>query len=291
MKLSADEDQLMKSYGLPQAIYSLSTKEEIPDDLWKRISEFQQRGNIQFLESLLAGVAQSRKNCVDIVGKCEKMTIDEENEDSSLRAIYGSKWQRLPSSSLNAEIKTRIEAYKANLDKAFETDSTVESNLDIIKPKMALLKLSRNELTQEMPKSVSSKAQSDPSVKNLEDVISKLNDLKKQREDLINHMSKGLESAEVRKDLFAVYQGNLDKQTAFDRHLESFNAFEATLDEQSTKSAEITSSIDENMASFNKLKSGKSNKDKIEFFANIDNGLKIYYENMNLLSNGANFFN
>jgi len=62
LKLSADEDQIMKSYGLPQAIYSLSTDEEFPDDLWKRVSDFQQRGNIQFLESLLAGVAQSRKN-------------------------------------------------------------------------------------------------------------------------------------------------------------------------------------------------------------------------------------
>lgn len=61
-KLSADEDQLLKSFGLPQAIYSLSTNEEFPDDLWKRVSDFQQRGNIQFLESLLAGVAQSRKN-------------------------------------------------------------------------------------------------------------------------------------------------------------------------------------------------------------------------------------
>lgn len=61
-KLSADEDQLLKSYGLPQAIYSLSTNEEFPDDLWRRVSDFQQRGNIQFLESLLGGVAQSRKN-------------------------------------------------------------------------------------------------------------------------------------------------------------------------------------------------------------------------------------
>lgn len=155
---------------------------------------------------------------------------------------------------------------------------------------MALLKLSKNELTQEMPKSAASKAQSDPSVKNLEGAISMLNDLRKQREDLIANMSKGLESAEVRKDLFAVYQGTLDKQTAFDRHLASFNAFETTIDDQSTKSSEITSSIDDNMAKFNKLKSGKGSKDKLEFFANIDEGLKTYYENMNLLSNGAKFY-
>lgn len=161
-KLSSDEDSYLTQYGLPQAIYSLSSKEELPEDLWKRVSEFQQRGNFQYLESLLVGVQQSRKNCYDIVGKCEKLVVDEENDDSSMRAAYGSRWQRLPSSSLNGEIKSRIESYKANLDKAYETDSTIENNLDVIKPKMTLLKLSKNELTQQMPKSVESDAESDP---------------------------------------------------------------------------------------------------------------------------------
>lgn len=161
-KLSSDEDSFLAQYGLPQAIYSLSSREELPQDLWKRVSEFQQKGNIQYLESLLSGVKQSRKNCFDIIGKCEQLVLDEENEDSSMRASYGSKWQRLPSSSLNGEIKSRIDSYKANLEKAYETDSTVENNLEHIKPKMALLKLSKNELTQKMPKSVSNDIESNP---------------------------------------------------------------------------------------------------------------------------------
>jgi len=103
-------------------------------------------------------------------------------------------------------------------------------------------------------------------------------------------MTSGLESAELRKDLFAVYQGNLDKQTAFDRHLEGFNRFEKEVDEQQTRSSEILSTIDDNMSKFKKLKAGRSQKDKIEFFASIDEGLKAYYENMNLLSNGAKFY-
>jgi hypothetical protein len=131
-------------------------------DLWTRVSEFQQRGNFQYLESLLTGVKQNRQTCYDVVGKCEQAVLNEENDDSSMRAAYGSKWQRLPSSALNTEIKSRVESYKANLDKAFETDSTVENNLDVIKPKMALLQLSRNELTAKMPKSKASDASSAP---------------------------------------------------------------------------------------------------------------------------------
>lgn len=161
-KLSADENQILTSYGLPQAIYSCSSVEEFPDDLWKRVSEFQQKGNIQFLESLMVGVAQSRKNCLNIINKCEQLVLQEEGDDNTMRATYGSRWQRLPSSSLNGEIKSRVDAYKGNLEKAFETDSTVEENIEVIKPNMTFLKLSRNELTQQMPKSSESKAQSDP---------------------------------------------------------------------------------------------------------------------------------
>jgi hypothetical protein len=289
-KLSSDEDIYLAKHGLPQAIYSLSSKEELPDDLWKRVSDFQQKGNFQYLENLLAGVKQNRKNCFDIVGKCEQLVIEEENDDNSMRTAYGSKWQRLQSSSLNGEIKSRIESYKGNLDKAYETDATVENNMDVIKPKMKLLQLSRNELTQQMPKASASKAESEPCVKKLEESIAELNNLKARRGELFSSMTSGLESAALRKDLFAVYQGNLDKKTAFNRHLDAFNAFEKEVEDQQMQSAEIMSSIEDNMSKFNKLRSKSSHDEKREFFASIDEGLKTYYENMNLLSNGSKFY-
>lgn len=127
-------------------------------------------------------------------------------------------------------------------------------------------------------------------MKNLEDGLTQLNQLKNEREQLITQMTSGLESAEIRKDLFAVYQGNLDKKTAFKRHLETFGRYESAVEEQQTQSESLMSNIDSNMSSFNSLK-GKSGKgDKMEFFASIDEGLKLYYENMNLLSNGAKFY-
>lgn len=127
-------------------------------------------------------------------------------------------------------------------------------------------------------------------MKSLEQAISELSDIKKTREELITSMTNGLESAELRKDLFSVYQGNLDKQTAFDRHLDGFNKYEKAVDEQQTRSSELLSTIDGNMTTFNSLKSSSAQQDKVEFFSAIDEGLKSYYENMNLLSNGAKFY-
>lgn len=127
-------------------------------------------------------------------------------------------------------------------------------------------------------------------MKNLEDALAQLNELKNQREQLISQMTSGLESAEVRKDLFAVYQGDMDKKTAFKRHLDTFRTFEDSVEQQQSSSATILSTIDSNMTTFNQSKSSKSPQEKMEFFSSIDEGLKLYYENMNLLSNGAKFY-
>ena len=103
-------------------------------------------------------------------------------------------------------------------------------------------------------------------------------------------MTSGLESAELKKDLFAVYQGSLDKKTAFDRHLSPLQEYEKAIEDHQMRSVEILTSIDDNMTAFNKLKSKNKSSDKLEFFASVDEGLKAYYENMGLLSNGAKFY-
>jgi hypothetical protein len=45
------------------------------------------------------------------------------------------------------------------------------------------------------------------------------------------------------------------------------------------------------MQEFNGLKSGATEDSNVlKFFADINDGLKEYYENVNLLSNGAKFY-
>jgi len=124
----------------------------------------------------------------------------------------------------------------------------------------------------------------------IQTAIEKLNEIKREREALIGQMTSGLESASLRKDLFSVYQGNMDKQTAFDTHLGKLTSFSGAVEEQQIKSSEQLSLIETNMTSFNQLQSGSGESEKVEFFKSIDEGLKLYYENMNLLSNGAKFY-
>jgi len=87
-------------------------------------------------------------NCNDLLAKCESGILTEETEDNSIRSQYGPRWQRLPSASLNMDIKNRINSYKDNLEKAIQTDSAVEQSMAGMTPKLTLLKCSRDELTQ-----------------------------------------------------------------------------------------------------------------------------------------------
>ncbi len=83
-----------------------------------------------------------------MLSACESKILTEEAEDNSIRSQYGPKWQRLPSASLNMDIKNRINSYRDNLTKALTTDTAVEQSMATIQPKLALLKCSRDELTQ-----------------------------------------------------------------------------------------------------------------------------------------------
>jgi hypothetical protein len=82
--------------------------------------------------------------------------MTEENEDNHLRGAYGPAWQRLPSASLNMDIKNRVNAYKGNMTAALQTDAVVDTNLKTLQAKLKLLSLSKNELTSQMPKSEAS---------------------------------------------------------------------------------------------------------------------------------------
>ncbi len=58
----------------------------------------------------------------------------EENDDNQIRSSYGPRWQRLPSASLNMDIKNRIKSYQGNLKAALTTDVTIENNLKTLEP-------------------------------------------------------------------------------------------------------------------------------------------------------------
>jgi hypothetical protein len=84
------------------------------------------------------------------------------------------------------DIKNRLTSYKGNLQKAAETDVQIDSNLSSIQPKLTLLKLSKDELTQQMPKTQATDLSSHPVVAALSENMNSITNMRRVREDIVN---------------------------------------------------------------------------------------------------------
>lgn len=87
------------------------------------------------------------------------------------------------------DIKNRINSYKGNLKAAQQTDIVIDSNLKTLESKLGKLKLSKDELTQQMPKTKQSELQSHPVVIGLNESMSKLTEFRAQREDIVKRLT------------------------------------------------------------------------------------------------------
>ncbi len=75
------------------------------------------------------------------------------------------------------------------MQKAFATDAAIEGNLGNLEPKLKLCKLSREELTHQMPKGAASDIAQSPVVQTLNQYISRLTTMRQQREEIVKSMT------------------------------------------------------------------------------------------------------
>ena len=91
--------------------------------------------------------------------------------------------------------------------------------------------------------------------------------------------------------LMAVHKGTATKAATFEHLLAGVAAFDAEVLAQGETSQATATAIGEQMTEFLTLKAGMSgNSEAMTFFQEIDEGLKAYYENVNTLANGAQFY-
>jgi len=65
-----------------------------------------------------------------MLGASEKVITEEEAEDTQLRAQHGAKFNRPPSSSVNAAYKQQIFDYKGKIEMAGATDVQIKQKFE-----------------------------------------------------------------------------------------------------------------------------------------------------------------
>lgn len=59
----------------------------------------------------MQGVDALRSNNLSIITQMQASLEEEEASDTQLRTTYGTKWNRMPSSSLNMQFKQTLQEY------------------------------------------------------------------------------------------------------------------------------------------------------------------------------------
>jgi hypothetical protein len=75
---------------------------EIPESITKKVEDFQKKGAVSNFTNIIDSIGGLRHQCDLMINECEKIVDEEENFDKGMRAAYGSQWNVIDSTGLNA---------------------------------------------------------------------------------------------------------------------------------------------------------------------------------------------
>ena len=112
MKITA----FLSDLGLPFSLETCVNTNEIPDFLWKKISEVQQNGGGFYMTNQLSNIDRKGEEIIRRLNDLEATLKHEEDEDNKYRSqnMYGTRWRRQNSSNLNGNYFNIIWEYKSN---------------------------------------------------------------------------------------------------------------------------------------------------------------------------------
>ena len=140
-------------YHLPQCVQVLTSKEELPSDLWDKIIQAKERGGVKTIQDMIEGLQSLGLNNNNMISKIGETLKEEEDEDNGLRAKYGPQWQRMSSGTLNDSIKKQMEYYAEKSAVAAEADAKVFAKFEAARGDLAVIDMNRDQLSGMMPQS------------------------------------------------------------------------------------------------------------------------------------------
>jgi hypothetical protein len=63
------------------------------------------------VQGMIQGIAAIRNNNFEMIQQMHKIIEEEEGIDNQMRAQYREKWGRMPSNSLNVQLKSQLQDY------------------------------------------------------------------------------------------------------------------------------------------------------------------------------------
>eukprot|EP00742_Colponemidia_sp_Colp-10_P002769 GILJ01002959.1.p1 GENE.GILJ01002959.1~~GILJ01002959.1.p1 ORF type:complete len:715 (-),score=121.34 GILJ01002959.1:1127-3271(-) len=284
--------KVLQDNNLPYALEALEHIEGIPQALWNRCLEVGTRGGSQALENMVAGLTKLQDDNSELLKNVEKELLEEEREDMEMAARFGPQWNRLPSSSLNTQLKQDINRYRDKLQQATNADNIVRDKFHEQKEKLMMLSKTKPELDAMIPaKDPTQTNAAEEEANTLRQLLGQLNQLLDERAKALEDLVKTAEADNVVTQLLQARQAGQNKETVFAEELGKYTPKTQAINENvETQAALLVSILEANTRFTDAQQISKQTSLRAKFIQDLEMSVNSYNEINGHATEGARFY-
>lgn len=258
-------------------LHSLTSNSDVPDAVWVKIEEFQKKGSSQNFGQAIEGANSLKQVNQDVINACKQALDAEEAEDTQLRNQHGIKFNRPPSTSVNAQYKQSLFDYSSKIEMASATDVQIESKFSTNTQGFALLSKTRQELGAMIPQSpVASQIGNDPAVAAIKEQLNQLEVIRQGKEKVMKDGMAMHDNMNAVEELMKVNAGTLQKGECFESFRAKYLAHFAQNEAFEAQKQGVAQIITQNSPQLNQLLSQVGNDPaKADFFQKINEAIIV----------------
>lgn len=284
---------ILASLNLPAAIEDVKGV-KVPKSLLEKAEAVKQKGGVEELERLINELPELLQRNKEIMDEMERSLNSEEESDNKLKSQFNDKWNRTASNKLNQTWRDHISKYRNILQNANDTDKKVKEKYNSNVDKMRLLSnANESNLAKVIPSGKGAGTNLDASAVNkLKELLSQVDSLKVEREDLENQI-KNVEFDEMKSKFissFNLHQNANETSITTETIAQFYGELQKKVRESLDKQEKLIQQIREANDEFVSQKGGSGN-DRDQFLRELASAYDAFMELIGNLNEGTKFYN
>uniref|UniRef100_A0A8C5MN58 BRO1 domain-containing protein n=1 Tax=Leptobrachium leishanense TaxID=445787 RepID=A0A8C5MN58_9ANUR len=284
---------VLASLNLPAAIEDVSG-DSIPQSILQKSKAVIEQGGIQTIDQLSRDLPELLQRNKEILEESLKFLDVEEASDNDLKSKFKERWQRTPSTELYKPLRSEGTNFRNVLDKAVGADAVVKERYLSHREAISILCKPEAQLNSSIPSANPAKTMQGSEVVNtLKSLLQKLEELKKEREQLENDV-KMVSFDMTPKFLAALAQdGAINEEALSVTELDSiYGSYTHKVQENLKKQEDLINNIQDSYQDFSKMKQSNSEANlREEVLKKLAVGHDHYIELVANLREGTKFYN
>jgi len=298
--------EVVKSLNLPGALQALEKPLGIPSTLASHAEDIRQQNGLERLRNTRDDIAKLKSNDRRSFQEGVNFLNSEAADDDQARRKYGTdRWNRADSQLASQRLSAQIGEIDGYLQKAEESDKSVQDKYIENQPVIRLLSGTDEDLEEYIPNSKrpSLPPKMEREVENLRSGLNNLHKLESRRKRMIDSLRIKCQADDVNTDLLRE-AGRLERELPmqkleasqfevfFDERLKKYESDQEAVKAEQEEQDALLSKLKEHNTSFIAARRGDtSTKAREEALQKLENGYFAYKEIIQNLEVGRKFYN